>query len=113
MIMRPLTARLLLVTLLVALFAPVALAVTTPLAHRCCLRKPMHGSVPTEFRATSCAQHDCCSTPVIPHAFQLARPATVGFILPSGVLPSELSTVSRSTTIHGSLSVRPPPSPPN
>ena len=41
--MHRLTARLLLVLLLVGVFVPVALAISATSAHACCMRKPMHG----------------------------------------------------------------------
>ena len=37
-----LTARLLLVLLLAGTFVPVAMAVSAPVPHACCMRKPMH-----------------------------------------------------------------------
>src|SRR5882672_6743134 len=40
--MHRLTARLLLVLLLVGTFAPVALAISAPVLHACCMRKPLH-----------------------------------------------------------------------
>ena len=61
--MHRLTARLLLVLLLVGVFAPVALAISATPAHACCMRKPMHGrpSHDAEFQGPpGCCQHDCC-----------------------------------------------------
>ncbi len=51
--MHRLTARLLLVLLLVGTFAPVALAISAPVPHACCMRKPLHdqGSRRVEGRA--------------------------------------------------------------
>lgn len=60
--MHRLTARLLLVLLLVGTIAPVALALSTPLPHACCMRKPMHdpGSSSFEFQAAGSERHNCC-----------------------------------------------------
>jgi hypothetical protein len=61
--MRRLTARFVLILLLVGVFAPVALAISTPTPHACCLRKPMHdrSSHNSEFNAPpGCCQRDCC-----------------------------------------------------
>jgi hypothetical protein len=62
-LMDRLTARLLLVLLLVGVFVPVALAISATPAHACCMRKPMHGrpSHDAEFQVPpGCCQHDCC-----------------------------------------------------
>lgn len=61
-IMHRLTARLLLVLVLVSIFAPVALAISAPPPHACCLRKPMHehGSHGLEFQAVVCGHGNCC-----------------------------------------------------
>src|SRR5690349_9374609 len=61
--MHRLTARLLLILLLVGSFAPAALAISAPTPHACCMRKPMHMGAThgSEFHApASCCQHDCC-----------------------------------------------------
>ena len=108
--MHRLTARALLVTFLVAIFAPVALAVTAPGPHACCVRKPMHGSVSAEFQATNCAQHDCCRTAVLSHSLQLPRLAILHVPARSSRLHSDLRPINGSTEIHASLSVRAPPS---
>lgn len=57
-----LTARLLLVLLLVGTLAPVALAISAPLPHACCRRKPMHdhGSGSRDIQAVSGQNHNCC-----------------------------------------------------
>jgi len=61
--MHRLTARLLLILLLAGVFTPLALAITAPMPHACCMRKPMHdaGSHDSQFQAPpSCCDHDCC-----------------------------------------------------
>lgn len=59
--MHRLTARLLLVLLLTGVFTPVALAITAPAPHACCIRKPMLSSHDAEFQAPpDCCNHDCC-----------------------------------------------------
>jgi|HubBroStandDraft_6_1064221.scaffolds.fasta_scaffold1022447_2 hypothetical protein len=78
-LMHRLTARLLLVLLLVGVFAPVAMAVSAEQAHACCLRKPMHGraSHDAEFHASpGCCQHDCCGSQTVSQWAHLSRSAT-------------------------------------
>jgi hypothetical protein len=61
--MHRLTAKFVVILMLVGVFAPVALAITTPTPHACCLRKPMHdrSTHNSEFNAPpGCCQHDCC-----------------------------------------------------
>jgi hypothetical protein len=70
------TARLLLIFLLVGVFTPLALAISAPAPHACCMRKPMHdaGSHDLQFNAPpSCCQHDCCRVVV---TSSWARPAS-------------------------------------
>jgi hypothetical protein len=57
------TARLLLIWLLVSILTPLALAISAPAPHACCMRKPLHdgGLHDAEFQApASCCNHDCC-----------------------------------------------------
>jgi hypothetical protein len=60
--MHRLTARLLLVLTLVGTLAPVALAVSAPPAHACCMRKPMHeqGSRSLQTQAVDTGHRNCC-----------------------------------------------------
>jgi len=61
--MRRLTARLLLILLLVGTLTPLALAIATPAPHACCMRKPIHGGVAPHVQFTAsddCCGHDCC-----------------------------------------------------
>jgi hypothetical protein len=95
--MHRLTARLLLTLMLVGIFAPLALAVSAPAQHACCMRKPMHeqGTHRSEINspADHC-QHDCCRAlvglrsaqlrplgvdPVAPASSHLTRPAELLF----------------------------------
>jgi hypothetical protein len=59
--MHRLTARFLLVLLLVGTFA-VALALSAPPPHACCLRKPLqdHGSASPEFQSAGTEHNNCC-----------------------------------------------------
>src|SRR5262249_47027716 len=73
--MHRLTARSLLVLLLVGSIAPAALAIAAPTPHACCMRKPMHmGSThDSEFHASAtCCQHDCCRALTVSHWADLA-----------------------------------------
>jgi hypothetical protein len=56
-------ARVLLILLLVSIFTPLALAISTPAPHACCMRKPLHARTThdSQFNApASCCGHDCC-----------------------------------------------------
>jgi hypothetical protein len=57
-----LTARLLLVFLLVGTFVPVAMAISAPQPHACCMRKAAHnhGSGSREIQAVGGQNHNCC-----------------------------------------------------
>ncbi|HXW93593.1 MAG TPA: hypothetical protein VEK33_23795 [Terriglobales bacterium] len=48
--------------MLVGILAPVALAISAPAPHACCMRKPMHdpGTQGRAFNAPNCCNHDCC-----------------------------------------------------
>jgi len=57
------TARLLLIWLLVSVLTPLALAISAPAPHACCVRKPLDDSGPhgAAFHAPpGCCNHDCC-----------------------------------------------------
>jgi len=72
------TARFLLILLLVSIFAPVGLAISTPAPHACCMRKPMHdrGSHDSEFNAPpGCCNHDCCRPLTVSHWAHVAPAA--------------------------------------
>jgi hypothetical protein len=60
--MHRLTARLLLVLTLVGTLAPVALAVSAPPPHACCMRKPLHdqGSRSLQTQTVDAGHHNCC-----------------------------------------------------
>jgi hypothetical protein len=60
--MHRLTARLLLVLTLVGTLAPMALAISAPVPHACCIRKPMHdrGSRSIEVQAVDGEHRNCC-----------------------------------------------------
>jgi hypothetical protein len=57
-----LTARSLLVLLLAGTFVPVALAISAPVPHACCMRKAMHdhGSGSREIQAVGGQNRNCC-----------------------------------------------------
>jgi hypothetical protein len=60
--MHRLTARLLLVLTLVGTLAPVALAVSVPPPHACCMRKPLHehGSRGVQMQTVDTGHSNCC-----------------------------------------------------
>jgi len=68
--MHRLTARVLLTWLLVGTFGPLALAISAPAPHACCMRKPMRGAATpnAEFHAPlGCCGHDCCRSMTVSH----------------------------------------------
>ncbi len=71
--MHRLTARLLLVLLLVGTIAPVALAISAPAPHACCVRTPMHdhASGGREMRETASRTGNCCPPVTAAHWAEL------------------------------------------
>jgi hypothetical protein len=68
-----LTARVLLVLLLAGTFVPVAMAISAPAPHVCCMRKPMHehGSGTIEVRAVDGRNGSCCPPAATAHWAEL------------------------------------------
>lgn len=68
-----LTARLLLVLLLASTFVPVAMAMSGPVPHACCVRKPMHdhGSGSREIREAGGRTGNCCPPVTTAHWAEL------------------------------------------
>jgi len=109
--MRRLTARLLLILLLVGIFVPVALAISAPPPHACCVRKPLHNhaSRAPEFQATDSGRHDCCRPLAVSHWAQ-PRPRISAHFAHSSATPlSEPRPVHRPANLAASHSVRAPP----
>jgi hypothetical protein len=110
--MHRLTARLLLTLMLVGTLAPVALAISAPAPHACCMRKPMHDhNLPgSEFHSpASHCQHDCCHPLAGLRSAQL-KPATVSsFTPPSSQLQGQADPVLQTRHDRSSRSVRAPP----
>lgn len=71
--MHRLTARLLLVLVLAGTCLPVAMAISAPLPHACCLRKPMHnhGSRSRDLQAVGSENHNCCPPVTTAHWAEL------------------------------------------
>jgi hypothetical protein len=68
-----LTARLLLVLLLLGTFVPVVMAISAPAPHACCMRKPMHdhGSADREVQAVGGQSRSCCPPVTTAHWAEL------------------------------------------
>lgn len=68
-----LTARALLALLLAGTFVPVALAISAPLPHACCMRKSMHdhGSRSREVQAVGGQNRNCCPPVTTAHWAEL------------------------------------------
>jgi hypothetical protein len=110
--MHRLTARLLLVLLLVGVFAPVALAISATPVHACCLRKAMHGSFShnAEFRSLAgCCQHDCCRPLTVSRSVHLSRLPCVEITPTFARLQSEVPQARFTVDANNAYSGRAPP----
>src|SRR5690349_9973443 len=110
--MRRLTARILLVLLLVGVFAPAALAIASPAPHACCMRKPLNRQTPHEaqFNTPGCCSHNCCG-PLTVSPWAQTKPSRGSAVNPrSASLLSELRPLLRTLDRHDGHSGRAPPS---
>ena len=109
--MNRLTARLLLVLLLVGTIAPVALAISAPLPHACCMRKPMHGhgSRSLEFQAVGDGHGNCCPPVTTAHWAELGSEITSDLHPPLAYLPPDSRPILRSSYENALRPVRGPP----
>jgi hypothetical protein len=110
--MHRLIARLLLTFVLVGTFAPVALAISAPARHACCMRKPMHdhGSSGAELHTTpACCNHDCCHPLTVSQFPHLVRSADSQIGIFSTPMRLERSAANPSCLIESSHSGRAPP----
>jgi hypothetical protein len=110
--MHRLTARALLVLLLLGVFVPVALAVSAAPPHACCMRKPMHGrpSHDSEFHAPpGCCQHDCCRTLTVSQWANLSPQTNIERTPASAPLEAELQEFHFKPPINHAYSGRAPP----
>jgi hypothetical protein len=110
--MHRLTARLLLTLLFVGILAPVALAISAPAPHACCMRKPMHDQSlhGSEFRApASQCQHDCCRATVGFRSAQLKALHLSSITPVSSPLLDPADSARRASLDRSSGSVRAPP----
>lgn len=110
--MHRLTARLLLTLMLVGIFAPVALAITAPAPHACCMRKPMHehGSNAAELHGIPAGcNHDCCHALTVSQSPHLLPSTGTQTATLSSQLTAEWNVVNRCRLIQSSHSGRAPP----
>jgi hypothetical protein len=107
-----LTARLLLTLMLVGVLAPVALAISAPAPHACCMRKPMHdhGSTSAALHTlpASC-NHDCCHALTVSQSPCLLPSAGARIATFSVPLPVESPAANCGHLIRASHSGRAPP----
>ena len=110
--MHRLTARFLLVVLLVGVLAPVALAISTPPVHACCARKTLHdhASHQAQFKAVDCCQHNCCRPLTVSQWAQPKPPASAHRDAGSAIAFSGSRAVRPVIALAASHSVRAPPS---
>jgi len=103
-------ARVLLLLMLTGTFGPVALAISTPAPHACCMRKPMRRSGhESAFQSASCQDHRCCTPLASTHWAQAETVRRVHVTLPATVLNSGMPPVAPKRHVERSLSVRAPP----
>src|SRR5215470_12591035 len=110
--MHRLTARWLLVLLLVGVLAPVALAISATPVHACCLRKALHGSFAhnAEFQSLAgCCQHDCCRPLTVSQSVHLSRLACVEITPTFSSLQSEPQLAHFTVSVNNAHSGRAPP----
>ena len=110
--MHRLIARFVLTLMLVGVIAPVALAISAPAPHACCMRKPMHGrsSHDSEFHAPpGCCQHDCCCSLTVSQWANLSPSTKAHRTTASAALQAELPEIHLSASINHAHSGRAPP----
>ncbi len=114
--MHRLTARLLLVLLLVSVFAPVALAASTPPQTACCLRNCCRGkavcrhtSADPSFDIPSRCDQDCSRSVIVSIWAELSLPVSVGATCPLSLLSSASRLLAPSKERDASHSGRGPP----
>jgi hypothetical protein len=106
-----LTARLLLVLLLAGTVVPVAMAVSAPAPHACCVRKPMHdhGSDGREIQAVGGQNHNCCPPVTTAHWAELVSGIDSNTHPVLTYLSPDLRPLLRSNDAHALQPVRGPP----
>lgn len=109
--MRYMTARLLLVLLLVGTIAPVALAISVDQPHACCMRKPMHdqGSRNLEVQNVDSEHSNCCPPVTTAHWADLDSRIKSNLRPPLAYLPPDSHPVFRSNYENTLRPVRGPP----
>jgi hypothetical protein len=111
--MHRLTARLLLVLLLVSIMAPAALAATAPTPHACCLRMKRDCITTThglEFQAPpTCCNRDCCRPLTISQWGENPQSNAAAIIPASSILSFTLCSVHHTDERNTSHSGRAPP----
>src|SRR5881275_1039709 len=103
--MRHLTARFMLVLLLVGVLAPAALALAAPPSHACCMRKGMsmheHGSSQTQISSLNCCERNCCGPLTVAHFAELRPGIRTEAASSSSIFQREID-LSRSLLIDRS-----------
>lgn len=105
------TARFLLVLLLVGTLAPVALAITAPPPHACCVRKPMrdHGAGSLRVQASDSGHPNCCPPVTTAHWAELGSGVNSNLRPPLAYLPPDSHPILRSSYELALRPVRGPP----
>ena len=109
--MHRLTARFLLVLLLAGGFGPLAVAISAPPPHACCLRKAMHDrpSPDARFQAPlGCCQHDCCR-PLTVSQWAHVTASDASVTPASSSLQSERRAIRLAPSVDDAHSGRAPP----
>jgi hypothetical protein len=114
--MHRLTARFVLLFVLVGNFVPLALAVAAGQAHACCVRKAAHpchgGGIAESSRLTihdaSCCNHDCCRAVTTAH-WAHPQPRTASLCRE---VVSRVEEVRKNSPVKESFALRPTRGPP-
>ena len=109
--MQRLTARLLLVLLLVGTIAPAALAISAPEAHACCMRKPLQERSSRSLQAQigGNENHNCCPPVTTTHWAQLGSGTTSSLYPPLVYVSPGFHPLFRSSYENILRPVRGPP----
>jgi hypothetical protein len=109
--MHRLTARLLLVLLLVGTLAPVALAISAPPPHACCMRKPLHDhdSRSLQTQTVDGEHHNCCPPVTTAHWAELGLGINSNVHPLLAYLPPQPHPALRSNCENALHPVRGPP----
>ena len=105
------TARALLVLLVASTLVPVALAISAPQPHACCMRKPMHdhGSGRPDIKAVDGERHNCCPPVTTAHWADLGSGIDPSVHPLLACLSPDLQPIRLTNQVYALRPVRGPP----